>query len=183
MIKDAPDLKFDEIYGGGDIDDLYQSRFAPKKSTGSQGSALSRLQSIGATTPAVSFHAQVVKPKPSISSSSISRSARQNGSSSSSSCTNPTKKIKLVSQNIDPTKYTRIADTPKYAGLTRSGETVNHVISTAARKQLSNGMVKTPVFKPMFSSTQSPVKKVEAKTFENTAAYGLWVSTQYENRV
>ncbi len=124
----------------------------------------------------------MVKPKPSSSSSSSSLNVKQNGStsSSSSSCTdgrtNPSKKIKLVSQNIDPTKYARIADNPKRVGLTRSGETVHHVMSTAARKELSNSLIKTPVFKPMFSSTQSPVKKVEAKTFDNAMTYGLWVS-------
>lgn len=168
----AEEPKFSELYECDDMDELSKSSQFNRPGKG-LGSALERLQQAKSASPAISFNS-MPKSKPTLFTSGSSKSSSGKNAENS----NPKKKIKLVSENREPSRFSKIADTSKHLGAMRSGETINH-FKSRYEQQTSVMPQKTPVFKPLFSSTPSPLKHIpepEVKTFVNVKEYGLWVS-------
>lgn len=171
-IEETPEVKFAELYDGGDFAEEI------KVTTKKKGSALDRLKEMGTVSPRNSF--TTTCSGNSSSSGAIrgddktEKSEKDGGFKGNG---NPKKKIKLVGENKEPTRYSRLIPqeraNPRLAGLTRCGETVNHLLTNAQRREMEE---KKKIFAPIFTSTQSPVKKQEAgKLFDNVKEYGEWV--------
>ncbi|ODM90173.1 Regulator of telomere elongation helicase 1 [Orchesella cincta] len=164
-LTEVPDVKFSELYDGGDDESFSQSL---RKKSNEQMSALDNLQAT--TSPIVSFTAKTTPSRRnelSLASSSSSKVSNTNGS-----ITNPKKKIKLISENRAPT-YSRIAPDPR-RGIVMCGTTHQHVPPTSAPQK---EVPKKPLFKPLFSSQSSSPKPPEPKSFDNFKEYGTWIKT------